>query len=182
MSREKYIRIILALIIALTGSGVILAQKTTSTTKTHIDPKVYYDVSRVVDGDTFNVKVGEKEVKVRLLGVDTPETVDPRKTVQCFGKEASQATKDLLNKHSVRLEIDPGQGETDKYGRILAYAYREDGEFVNAYLLKEGYAHEYTYNKPYVFQKEFKQYEREAQEGKKGLWGELCTQVPEVKL
>src|SRR3990167_6162374 len=99
-----------------------------------------YPVVRVVDGDTLAVEMNGKSVKVRLIGLDTPETVDPRKPVQCFGKEASAKAKELLTGKSIRLEKDASQGEYDKYGRLLAY----------------GYGHEYTYNLPYKYQKEFK--------------------------
>lgn len=141
-----------------------------------IDPEKQYEVVKIVDGDTFKVKVEERTVTVRMIGVDTPETVDPRKVVQCFGKEASAKTKELLWKHSVVLKIDPTQAIADKYGRLLAYVYRDDGIFINKYLLENGYAHEYTYNVPYQYQKDFKDLEKKAREGKVGLWGSLCLQ------
>ncbi len=140
-----------------------------------IDPNVEYQVTKIVDGDTFDIKVGTKTVRVRMLGVDTPETVDPRKIVQCFGKEASKMSRELLGKHKVTLKTDSTQSTADKFNRLLAYVYRDDGLFINQYLLKNGYAHEYTYGVPYEKQKEFKEMEKVAREGKKGLWGEICT-------
>ncbi len=110
-----------------------------------------------------------------MLGIDTPETVDPRKTVQCFGKEASNKTKELLSNHSVYLETDNSQSLEDKYNRILAYITREDGLKINEYLLSNGFAHEYTYKIPYERQKEFKKLEKEARVNKAGLWGDLCN-------
>ena len=72
-------------------------------------------VVKVVDGDTIDVQIGEKIERVRMIGVDTPETVDPRKTAQCFGKEASNKTKEMLGGKNVRLESDSTQDDRDKY-------------------------------------------------------------------
>ena len=96
-------------------------------------------VERVVDGDTIIVQgVG----RVRLIGVDTPETVHPRRPVECFGKEASAFTKRLLHGQRVRLEYD--QERTDRYGRTLAYVYLSSGTFANAEIIRQGYGHAYT--------------------------------------
>ena len=105
-------------------------------------------VTRVVDGDTIVVAdVGT----VRLIGVDTPETVDPRTPVQFFGKEASEFTRRLALGKDVRLEFDTQR--TDKYQRTLAYAYLPDGTFLNAEIVKQGYGHAYvTYPFKYLDQ------------------------------
>ncbi len=133
-------------------------------------------VLRVVDGDTIHVEIDNKEETVRLIGVDTPETVDPRKPVQCFGKEASNFTKQTLSDKTVFLEKDETQGNLDKYQRLLRYIFLEDGTNVNKLLIQEGYAHEYTYHLPYKYQSEFKQAEKEARENNKGLWAVCYTQ------
>ena len=130
----------------------------------------YYPISSVVDGDTVKVNINGTIETLRLIGMDTPETVDPRKPVQCFGKEASNKAKELLIGKKVRIEKDPTQGELDKYGRRLAYIYREDGLFFNKYMIEQGYAHEYTYNTPYKYQTEFKVAQKLAQENLRGLW------------
>jgi len=130
----------------------------------------YYSVSSVVDGDTLKVNINGTVETLRLIGLDTPETVDPRKPVQCFGKEASNKAKELLTGKKVRIEKDSTQGELDKYGRRLAYIYREDGLFYNKYMIEQGYAHEYTYNTPYKYQAEFKAAQKSAQENLRGLW------------
>lgn len=134
-------------------------------------------VVEVYDGDTIAVKLNGQTEKVRFIGVDTPETKDPRKPVQCFGKEASEWTKRTLQGHTVRLETDPTQGERDKYGRMLAYVWRDDGLFVNKSLLEEGYAHEYTYaSNPYNYQTEFLTAQHFAENNNKGLWApETCA-------
>jgi micrococcal nuclease len=123
-----------------------------------------------VDGDTVSVSIEGKTETVRFIGIDTPETVDPRKAVQCFGKEASDKTKELLAGQRVMLEKDPSQGERDKYGRLLAYVYRSDGLPVNEYLVEQGYAHEYTYSAPYKYQAEFRAAEAQARLLGRGLW------------
>lgn len=121
-------------------------------------------VERVVDGDTIVVRgVG----RVRLIGVDTPETVDPRRPVEFFGQEASAFTKRLLEGKRVRLEYD--QDRTDRYGRTLAYVYLPDGTFANAEIIRRGYGHAYT-RFPFRHLGWFEQLEREAQEARRGLW------------
>jgi len=130
----------------------------------------YYSVSSIVDGDTIKINVSGTVQTFRLIGMDTPETVDPRKSVQCFGEEASNKAKELLTGKKVRIEKDSTQGDLDKYGRHLAYIYREDGLFYNKYMIEQGYAHEYTYDTPYKYQSEFKAAQKSAQENLRGLW------------
>lgn len=130
-----------------------------------------FKVAKVIDGDTIEVERYGKIEKVRLIGIDTPETVDPRKTVQCFGKEASDNSKALMQGKSVRLEFDPLVGERDKYQRLLAYVWLDDDQFVNQLLVSEGFAHEYTYrSQAYKYQSQFKQAESTARENGIGLW------------
>lgn len=124
-----------------------------------------FDVISVVDGDT--IKVSELGT-LRLIGMDTPETKDPRKPVQCFGKEASARATELLSGKKAYLEFDP-TNRIDKYGRTLAYVYREDGYFFNAEMIKEGYANSYT-KYPHPKLEEFNGYQKSAREGSKGLW------------
>jgi micrococcal nuclease len=136
-----------------------------------------YLVSRVIDGDTLDVEKDGIRVRVRLIGVDTPETVDPRRPVQCFGKEASLRAKELLEGRLVRLETDPSQGLYDRYDRMLAYVYLSDGTFFNKEMISQGYAHEYTHRSPYRYQPEFKVAERIAREEKRGLWADrVCAE------
>jgi micrococcal nuclease len=123
-------------------------------------------VTRVVDGDT--VVVGG--VTLRLIGIDTPETVDPRTTVQCFGREASAYAHLLLGGRSVRLEYDASQGRLDRYGRTLAYVWMPDGRMFNQVMVADGYAHEYTYSVPYRYQAVFIAAERHARDAQLGLW------------
>jgi len=134
-------------------------------------------VTKVVDGDTIEVNLNGKLEKLRLIGVDTPETVDPRKQVQCYGREASDFTKATLLGRPVRLELDQSQDERDKYGRLLVYVWLGE-ELFNQKLIAEGYAHEYTYKLPYYYQAEFKQAQVQARERALGLWSaETCGGV-----
>ena len=129
-------------------------------------------VVRVVDGDTIVVgQASDGQVKVRLIGVDTPETVHPSKPVQEYGKEASNFTKNLLNGENVYLLYEGEKSAFDKYGRTLAYVYRApDGLFVNAELIRQGYAHAYVVY-PFKHLEQFRQLEQFAREAGKGLWG-----------
>ena len=106
--------------------------------------------------------------RVRLIGVDTPETVHPNKPVEFFGKEASAFTKRMCEGKKVRLEYD--WQKKDRYNRTLAYVYLEDGTFLNAEIIKQGYGHAYT-RFPFKYLEEFRGYERGAREGGVGLWG-----------
>ncbi len=148
----------------------ISSPETTATEATSTEEKPI--VTRVVDGDTIVVRIGGISEKVRLIGVDTPETVDPRRPVQCFGKEASAFTRALLLNNSIRLEVDTSQGGRDKYGRLLRYVFLLDNTLVNEKIIAEGYGHEYTYRIPYRHQTDFKSAERNARENKKGLWAD----------
>ncbi len=130
----------------------------------------YYSVVKVIDGDTVNINKDGEIVTLRLIGLDTPETVHPSKPVECFGKEASDFAKEMLTGKQVRIEMDSSQGTYGKYGRTLAYVYLKDGTHFNKYMIKEGYGYEYTYDLPYKYQAEFKQAQKEAQANKRGLW------------
>lgn len=131
----------------------------------------YYKVTKVTDGDTLHVSIDGVDEKVRLIGINTPETVDPRTTVQCFGKEASERMKELAGGKVVRLEYDDSQSLRDTYGRLLAYVYLEDGQMLNRKMIAEGYAYEYTYMTPYAYQAEFRELQNFARTSGRGLWG-----------
>lgn len=150
-----------------------------------------FKVVDVVDGDTIDIERldGEKAfnmdkiVRVRLIGIDTPETVDPRKPVECFGREASNYLENLADGKVAAVELDDSQGLVDKYGRVLAYIYIKNSGFkdsnilfVNEEEIKYGYAYEYTYNTPYKYQEEFKYMESMAKQKYEGLWSpETCN-------
>jgi len=126
-------------------------------------------VTRDVDGDTIDVQLGSQKETVRFLGVDTPETHDPRKPVQCFGLVAAAHTKQLVEGKNVRLEPDPEDSDRDKYGRILRYVYLPDGTLLNAELIKDGYGFAYTVF-PITKLDEFRALESDAHTHNRGLW------------
>ncbi len=131
-------------------------------------------VKRTVDGDTLDVIVGGTEEKVRLLGINTPESVDPRRAVECYGKEASHQMDLLSTHHNVTMAGDPTNQNRDKYKRLLRYVYLEDGTFVNARMVEHGYAFAYTVY-PFQYMKMFTDLEKKAQENELGLWNStLC--------
>ena len=128
-------------------------------------------ITKVVDGDTVDVKSMEEEYRVRLIGINSPESVDPRRPVECYGKEASTYMKSLAYGKNVYLETDDSQAKYDKNGRLLAYVFLEDNNLMlNLKMISDGYAYEYTYNNPYKYQKEFKTAETLARNSKIGLW------------
>lgn len=128
-------------------------------------------VVRVVDGDTIHVRLpdGTKE-KVRYIGIDTPESVKPDTPVECFAKAASARNGELVAGERVELRTDAE--ERDRYGRLLAYVYRErDGVFVNAALVREGYAQPLTIAPNVRHADEFAALARSARTAGRGLWG-----------
>jgi micrococcal nuclease len=129
-----------------------------------------FTVTKVVDGDTIWVDHNGTREKIRMIGMDTPETVDPRKPVQCFGLEASAQAKTILGGQSVYLETDPSQDSVDKYGRTLAYVWTTSGRLFDLDMIADGYSHEYTYYVPYRYQQEFKAAQSDARSQERGLW------------
>ena len=135
---------------------------------------------------------GESQ-SIRLIGIDTPETVHPTRAVECMGFEASEAAKRSLEGRGVILEADQTQGDRDKYDRLIRYVILEDGTNFNKKMILDGLAYEYTYNTPYKYQAEFKQAQITAQANKVGLWADgVCdgfeeeqgieTEIEEVNL
>ena len=137
-------------------------------------PDSGWQVSRIVDGDTIVVTRGSERQKVRLLGIDTPESVRPDSPVECFGPEASDFATGVLQGRAVTLESDPTQGEMDDYGRRLAYVWYVDaaGKAVlfNVQTIAAGMAREYTYEAPYMRRDAFIAAQQEARSANRGLW------------
>lgn len=132
-------------------------------------PAGYYKVVEFHDGDTISINMDGVTEKIRFIGVDTPETHDPRKPVQCFGQAASQYTKDLIGNNPVRLEADDLSTNRDRYDRLLRYVYIPDGRLVNLEIIKNGYGFAYT-SFPFTKSYEFKNAETTARETGLGLW------------
>lgn len=132
-------------------------------------------VIKITDGDTIVVKIGKTIERVRLIGIDTPEIVDPRKPVQCFASEASQNIKRLVDKKTIALKSEPLDVNRDKYGRLLRYVYLTDDKgrlttFLNATMIKDGYAYKYNSISSPTIDRDFSKFEKDAKAAKKGLW------------
>jgi endonuclease YncB( thermonuclease family) len=151
-----------------TGTGAGTGQ--TPATGNRISAQVVH----VVDGDTIDVSIDGQTKRLRYIGVDTPETVDPNRPVGCYGPEASNFNKSLVEGKTVQLEKDVS--ETDRFGRLLRYVYVGD-TFVNAELVKQGYAQVATFPPDVKYVEMFKQLEQEARAAGRGLWSTTCHGV-----
>ena len=140
-----------------------------------------FPVADVVDGDTVTVRRGGAAVTVRLLGIDTPETVDPDEPVQCFGPQAAARAAELLTGQQVWLEPDPSQDPADRYGRELAYVWLTGDELLNLTLIAEGYAREYTFDRRYRLQATFRGAQAAAKQASVGLWAPAACADTEAR-
>ncbi|CCF15827.1 staphylococcal nuclease homologue family protein [Brevibacillus laterosporus GI-9] len=164
-AKTKHLLASLSLGVALAVSGCATDKDSQENNEPTPNGKMKVKIERVVDGDTFKTTRGDK---VRLIGVDTPETVKPNTPVQPYGKEASNYSKSMLEGKEVTLQFDVQP--FDKYQRLLAYVYLEDGTFYNEHLVHEGYARIMTVP-PNVAQAEvFLKAEQDARENNRGLW------------
>src|SRR6266545_3160562 len=144
--------------------------------ETELDRKKMFKVVSIIDGDTIDVSIRGVIERVRLLAIDTPETKDPRKPVQCFGYEATNKMKSLITGKFVRLADDRSQGNRDKYKRLLRYVY--DGNvFVNREMVAQGYAFSYR-QYPTKYLEAFNLLEKRAREMSLGLWGACPAKTP----
>jgi endonuclease YncB( thermonuclease family) len=131
-----------------------------------------FKVVSVVDGDTVKLDMNGTTETIRLIGLDTPETVHPQKPVECMGIEASNKAKQLLIGQSVRFESDDSQDTRDRFGRLLGYVFLPNGDNFAEVMLRSGYGNEYTYDLPYKYQTAFKSAEQYAQSNQLGLWAD----------
>lgn len=166
-TKKKLINAVLALVVAL--AGLIVAQKAEVIQPPPQLEAGYYQVTKFDDGDTIIVNMNGVEEKVRFIGVDTPETKDPRKPIQCFGKAASAFTKNFIGSNPVKLEADPTNTNRDRYNRLLRYVYLPDGTLVNLEIIKQGYGFAYV-SFPVQKLDEFRAAQKEAREANRGLW------------
>jgi micrococcal nuclease len=133
-----------------------------------------YTVTSIVDGDTLKVSDSVGVYTVRLIGIDTPETKDLRKEVECFGAEATLYLTKLLENQKLILKSDSTQDDIDRYGRLLRYAFLQDSTNVNKKMIEDGYAYEYTYSKPYYYKSVFIEAQNSARNAELGLWSGVC--------
>lgn len=125
-------------------------------------------VTKVIDGDTFVYRKNGKNIKVRLIGVNTPELHHPFKGEEYFGKEAKEFTKNKIYNKKVYLEKD--EEDLDKYGRELRYVWISGDEMLNDELLKEGFAETMTIKPNVKYEKDFKEFLKKAKVERKGMW------------
>jgi len=175
-SKKKLIRLIVSLIIIVLIS-LIETNSNFNDTKNNAEQKIIqnspglYTVTKFDDGDTIQVDMEGKKETVRFIGVDTPETHDPRKPIQCFGKAASNFTKSTIGQNRVRLESDPTGSNRDRYQRLLRYVYLPDGTLVNLKIIAEGYGFTVTAF-PFTKIEEFRLAQKNARSQNKGLWSQ----------
>lgn len=170
--KKRFQRQVASLIV----SAIVLAigyhtqsQSPTDITPATPAPAGSYWVARFDDGDTIVVDMDGRHEKIRFIGVDTPETHDPRKPVQCFGRAASEYTKRRIGNQPVRLETDPLSTNRDRYNRLLRYVYLPDGSLLNQDIIKDGYGFAYL-SFPFTKQEQFRQAQENARVSGAGLW------------
>jgi micrococcal nuclease len=159
MMRRRLVMLAIAIAVVAIGGGKVVGSTRSDDAR----------VVRVVDGDTVVVQTGGRQERVRYIGVDTPESVKPGTPVQCFAKAASAANKRLIEGRAVRIVED--REARDRYGRTLAYVYRaSDGLFVNAELVRRGYARPLTIRPNVAHAAEFSRLAASARRAHRGLW------------
>lgn len=169
-------RLLLALTVFI--AGVVTALGSASAQPAPIGETVTAQVIDVIDGDTIAVLFDDGTVeRVRYIGVDTPETVHPRRGVDCYGPEASARNKELVS--GVRVFLEKDVSERDRYGRLLRYVWLEDGTFVGAQLVADGYAQVVTYPPDVRWVDLYRELQRVAREEGRGLWGGCAGVVRE---
>lgn len=172
MSRRRATKQIASLLVSLiiAGASYYAAKHPSQTASVaSILPAGNYKVTEFVDGDTIKVDMNGRMETIRLIGMDTPETHDPRKAVECYGMAAAAYTKQLIGTGPVRLEADQLSTNRDRYNRLLRYVYTSDNKLVEAEVIKNGYGFAYV-SFPFTKLDEFRGYEKDAREQSKGLW------------
>lgn len=153
-------------------SGIVLLSLLAVNSSDRESTRIAYRVTKVVDGDTIYITKDSNVLKIRLLGVDTPETVHPAKPVQFYGKEASRFSYNLMMGEQVYIEYDTIQPKLDHYGRTLAFVWRKEGDIeLNAELIRQGYG-KYEPNYPCKFSDKYIKLQNSAKKRNVGLWNE----------
>jgi micrococcal nuclease len=134
-----------------------------------------YHVVKFDDGDTIVVNMNGRNETIRFIGVDTPETHDPRKVVQCFGVAAAAHTRQLIGTSDVKLALDPLSSNRDRYDRLLRYVYLPTGTLVNKQIIRDGYGFAYT-SFPFTKSDDFLASQTYARVHNLGLWSQCDPQ------
>ncbi|PID32005.1 hypothetical protein CR970_02785 [Candidatus Saccharibacteria bacterium] len=174
--RPRLIAIIMIVLSLVVYIGQDRGWFSTSNDKLRTSQPGLYRVVHFDDGDTITVDMNGRTETIRFIGIDTPEIHDRRKAVQCYGHEAAVFTRNMIGNSRVRLEADPLNTNRDRYNRLLRYVYLPDGTFVNAEIVRQGYAFAYT-SFPMVHADYMRELQAEAQREQRGLWSN-CTPTP----
>lgn len=171
ITKKRYIQLAISLLALVVGylwqsTNLLDPIKQAATTE---QPGLY-TVARFVDGDTIAVDMQGTTETIRFIGVDTPETHKPNTPVQCYGPAAAAYTKNRIGSSKVRLVSDSLSTNRDRYNRLLRYVYLPDGSNVNQELVAKGYAFAYV-SFPFSKSDDFSQAQDQAQQNKRGLWG-----------
>ncbi len=150
----------------LQKASVVPTNVSTPTITIASSEKQKVKVIRVIDGDTIEI---EGKIKVRYIGINTPELYDPKKPIECFGQAASDENKRLVEGKEIYIQKDIS--ETDKFKRLLRYVWVGD-IFVNDYLVRQGFAQVSTFPPDVKYQQQFLEAQTEARENKRGLWSQ----------
>lgn len=173
MTKTKSPALTLALLIILLIFSYFSSQNSnetkTDTTNITATQSEKAFVVNIVDGDTIDVQTPNtiEPERIRIIGINTPEKD------QCYFDEANEKAKELLLNKEITLENDPTQSEKDKYGRTLSHILIENHPY-GEIMINEGFAKEYTYNKPYKYQDIFKEAQSHAEENDLGIWSTAC--------
>jgi micrococcal nuclease len=157
------------LLLHTTREQVRVLNTTSTTSAVAYESGASYPLIRVVDGDTITVGSNARTEYVRLIGINAPEPNDPGGP-ECYAAQATAHLRELLTSGTVVLDFDPTQDQRDMYGRLLAYVTLPDGTDVGEEMLRDGFAHEYTYDKPYTRLETYKASEADAVAHERGLW------------
>lgn len=169
MTRRRLQKLVLSLLLTLALAALSLYAKQSTSEPSNTLLTGTYRVVEFADGDTITVDMDGRHERVRLIGVDTPETHDPRKPVECFGQAAAEFTKNLIGDGAVRLEADPLSTNRDRYDRLLRHVYTSDNKLVSAEIISQGYGFAYL-SFPFSKLDEFRRLEDEARSSGHGLW------------
>jgi micrococcal nuclease len=172
IGRRRTPSLIMAIVFVLTGLLLPRLEQLLYAQAAAPEPGFFY-VAKVYDGDTIGVEMAGSLEKIRMIGVDTPETHKPHTPPQCYGAEASRFTTEHLLHKTVRLTADPETDNRDRYDRLLRFIYTENGELWNQKLIAEGYAPAYT-SFPFTKSPEFVASQETARAQHIGLWA-TCT-------
>lgn len=169
MSRQQSPTLRWGIGLGIVGLLMLVGCASGPTVRTSADNPVR--VVRVTDGDTFIARIGDRDVRVRVVGIDTPEVAQSDAPAECYGPEATQRTRQLLDGKTVTLERDSLQSDRDVYGRLLRHVRLNDQRLLGEALIVEGFARVYTGGPGHDRLAAYRMAERQARADGVGMWG-----------